>query len=329
MVMWGANADELDGLATLLDAKAAELDRAYRQLSRQLYSAPWKGSSADRFRSRWCSVHGQQVGSSVSYLRSGSRMLRDNARQQRDASGSGSGTIGAPILTVAPTHKEDRSSVLDRLDEVLKLLGLPGSVISEILTMVAIMDDKTVADVVKSLDHPGIVTFFNKVGTVLGLAGTVVGFFHDIAEHPNLPTDERIVHAVIETGLKVVEDLGAKEGTQLATQALLGALGSVVPVIGTGTGIAIGFVVGQVVKAGVDFAESHLHLTEKGADLGLEAYQYLKEHNFDPGKIALDLVDKGVDAVVDGAENLAADVAHGASNLVKGGEHLLSSLNPF
>ena len=326
MVMWGANADQLDGLAALLDAKAAELDRAYRQLGRQLYSAPWRGSSADRFRNRWSTVHGQQVGSAASYLRAGSRMLHENARQQRDASGAGTGSSGQ-VNPSAPSSPDDLlDPSLAQLDEIFSLLGLPKDVIKGLLLSLGILSHETLKQIIKQLKHPVMIGFVKNVGAVIGVAAAAIGFVQDLVDHSTLPPDEMFVHAAIETGLKVGEDLGTD-----AIENYLGpVIGALIPIPGGPLiGKAVGLIIGKIVDVGFDAADDHFGITDKAADIGLDAYQYLKEHHFNPGEVALDLVDKGVDAVVDGAENLAADVAHGASNLVKGGERLLSSLNPF
>ena len=49
----GADSDQLDGLSWQLGRHAQELETIRGILGRQIYTAPWSGAAADRFRDRW------------------------------------------------------------------------------------------------------------------------------------------------------------------------------------------------------------------------------------------------------------------------------------
>ncbi len=103
MSAWGADADALDRLAKLLDSKALELERIHRMLGVQLHAAPWRGRSADRFRSQWSTVHTRAFDQSTVFLRQASKLMHANASQQRAASAAGPGAGGGSHSVRATT----------------------------------------------------------------------------------------------------------------------------------------------------------------------------------------------------------------------------------
>jgi phage-related protein len=322
MAMYGADADALDALGALLEQRAADLDGVYRRLGRQLYAAPWQGQGADQFRGRWNTVHGRHIGDATGFLRTGARLLHDNARQQRAASDSGTGLgAGAGLLAGGggggAWGDDAGTDVLDGIGKLLALLGLPASVLAQIKEELKALDPEALAAFEKMLgQHAGLVSFIAKVGKVAGAATTVLGFVKDIAAHPALPMDERLVHAAIETGVGQLESMGSQALATAIITAVTGGMAAPVAFV-------VGKVIGEVIDKGVSAVDGRFHVTDHIADIGLEAYQYAKTHNF--AEMAVDGAVKVVDGAIHGAENLVKDVAHGAENVVSGGANLLKS----
>jgi hypothetical protein len=331
MAMYGADADALDALATLLDQRAADLDGIYRRLGRQMYAAPWQGQGADQFRGRWNTVHGRQVSDATGFLRAGARVLHDNARQQRAASDSGTG-LGAAAGLVAGGGGgggggggwgDDKSG--DAIDDLLKLLKLPSSVIKDTKKLLEQMDPRALAEFEKMLSkHASLVGFLENVGKAAGVATVVLGFVKDVIAHPALPMDERLVHAAIKTGVTQLESVGAD---QLGSYVGAAVAGMVSGGLAAPVGYVVGKVLGEALGDGVSALDDHFHVSDHIADAGLEAYEYAKTHNV--AEMAVDVAEKAVDGAVHGAENLAKGAVHLAESGVKTAEHVISSLNPF
>src|SRR4051812_45094101 len=274
MAMYGADADALDALATLLDQRAADLDGIYRRLGRHMYAAPWQGQGADQFRGRWNTVHGRQVSDATGFLRAGARILHDNARQQRAASDSGTG-LGAAAGLVGGGGGSwgENPDAFAGIEKFLKLLGLPQKKLDDLMGTLKAIDPKALAAFEKMLsEHAGLVSFIGTMAKVADAATLVLGFVKDVAAHPALPIDERLVHAALVTGVGELKDMGTQALATALVTAVTGGMAAPVAFV-------VGKVIGEVIEKGVDVVDNEFHVSDHIADIGLEAYQYAKTHN--------------------------------------------------
>lgn len=87
--MVGANAEELDRLATRMLAASTAVGLLSRTIGVALRAAPWFGGAADVFRQSWGAQHARALAEASEFLQTNADTLRLNAQQQRDASTSG------------------------------------------------------------------------------------------------------------------------------------------------------------------------------------------------------------------------------------------------
>ncbi len=103
---WGADPEQLDRLAAHLGDCASVLAQHRLTLNAHLYSCPWHGHEADRFRQEWASRLAPALAAAVSALHNAQVILRQNADQQRQASGVASvpGPVQVPgtLMTGGP-----------------------------------------------------------------------------------------------------------------------------------------------------------------------------------------------------------------------------------
>lgn len=84
--MYGADADELDRLASQFDLAAEQLDCESRAMSGLLNNISWLGDNAGRFVGDWTGVQLPKIGLSTRFLRENAHRLRVQAAQQRNTS---------------------------------------------------------------------------------------------------------------------------------------------------------------------------------------------------------------------------------------------------
>jgi len=105
---WGANADQLEAVATALGRAADLIDQNRVRINSQVHHAPWRGAEADRFRSDWDQIHVRRLISAAGFLQEARTRLQQNAADQRAASESLTG--GAASRSLA-SHPAGRSSI--------------------------------------------------------------------------------------------------------------------------------------------------------------------------------------------------------------------------
>jgi hypothetical protein len=306
----GADADALDRLADQLESEATALEGMHRALGRQLYSAPWRGGSADRFRQNWGGNHAGQVSRAAEFLRANARSLRDNARQQRDASGSGGGSIGWTPTPAGSSDPGDEDGPADDFAELLKdllsALGIAGGAAEAILASLGFLDENARKMITDLLKNGVVADLLKVVGKIANIGGFIVDLFQDLSQNSQLPWDERVLHAVIEAGLPL--------GVDFLTDNLDKLLIPIMP----GAGFIVGKVAGFIAGQAFSIADDQFHISEGAADNVLDIYQYLKEHDFDLTSIAMDQIGNGIDWIGD----KAGDVGDAVGDFV-------GSLNPF
>jgi hypothetical protein len=97
--MFGADADELERIASEFRSAADELDGEGSTLTGILNRVSWLGDIATRYLDSWTGVQIPKIGMSTEFLRNAARKLDAHAAQQRDTSGAATGAIG---MTVQP-----------------------------------------------------------------------------------------------------------------------------------------------------------------------------------------------------------------------------------
>jgi hypothetical protein len=100
--MNGADADALEAMAAQMIAAADQFDRTSKGLRGGLYNIVWKGRFSDEFRLRFDRKHVPSLQTSSGFLRDSAAGLRENARQQSEASGRGGVSTGGLRVTSGP-----------------------------------------------------------------------------------------------------------------------------------------------------------------------------------------------------------------------------------
>lgn len=308
----GADPDELDRLAGSFNGAADRITAIQRSLNPRINSSPWHGGNADRFRQRWAGEHRRAIAEAVTFLHDGAGALERNAREQRDVSRDGGAGRDLSAIYLAPdaAGSSDEDSK-DALVDFLKALGLSAEQVEGILDALGDQLGKLglLADI---LDNKEVLGFIKGVGEALDVVGVVIDFVKDVAENAgSLPMDEVIVHAVVETAARFAVNEGAGMAVQLITPVLL----SVIPVAGTAAGVAIGKVAGFLVEKAVDAVvgdqvdklDQRYNIYDGPADAAVDGYRYLKQNDFDVGRIAWDK-----------AQEVGGDIARGAGNMYDG-----------
>lgn len=319
----GANADSLELAGRELVASAGSVERIRTSLRSQLYTSHWEGPSADRYRQSWDSVHAPALGDAETFLRACGDRLAQNAREQRAASDGGGGVIGGTGATPVSGDSDDS----EELRRLLESLGLSGELLDQLLA--ALGDIKDIVKILKAITDELDIDFLgailggasdvlDAVGKGLGYVDNIISFFTDFvgdfAENPDLPMDERMVHAIAESGMRLAVGAGAEAAADFATKALM----SIVPggaIVGAIVGPIVGEIVGNGVDMVVDAVDGQINLYDGTADGVTDAYRYAKEHDFNPGSIAVDQIGNMIDGAVDVAEDVGGAIIDGAGKV--------------
>jgi len=83
----GLDPEEMDRLASRMDAEAQKMDEAIRQVASQLKATLWVGPDRDRFEKEWNSEHLVSIRRTIDLLRTNARELKRHAKEQRSTSG--------------------------------------------------------------------------------------------------------------------------------------------------------------------------------------------------------------------------------------------------
>ncbi len=155
--MVGADVGDLERAGGELASFGKQISGMQRPLRAQLYSTPWKGRAADRFRSDWDRIHGPALSAAGEFLREAGSGLRNQARQQADASHSASGQA----------RSEQARAMLERFSG--GSWGLSSWVLGGVMGGISLID---------SLDGVARAVGMNRAGSgvrrVLGVSGRFV-----------------------------------------------------------------------------------------------------------------------------------------------------------
>ena len=256
--MVGADTEELLALGEALRSKAALVSEMHDSTSGIVNSLAWNGAVADDFVALWSVSHGPKFDSAVAFLIEAAETLTRNAADQLAASAA-----GAPA-----SASDDGASLSEHLGERFTGPGFAMNAYEEALR--SQIGDTEFDDWLRNNGKS-----FKLLGDVAGGINLMSNFLEDAAQHPNLPTDERIVHAIGEVALKYAADKGISEAMQWAGVAIAGLFTAGAGVL---VGKAVGWLAGQVATAGFHYLDDRYQVTDKGADLMLEGYREVRDN---------------------------------------------------
>jgi len=78
--------EEVDELATQLDAKAGDLEGALSTLTSKLQGTTWVGTDYNRFEEQWTGTIAQNLRNAAEQMRTAATAAREDAENQRIAS---------------------------------------------------------------------------------------------------------------------------------------------------------------------------------------------------------------------------------------------------
>jgi len=331
----GADADELERIAHEMRAAADELDGHAGSLTTALRSVAWVGGVATRFGARWDGGHRPRMAMTAQSVRDAATRLDRNAAEQRLASRAGVGSlvgirptapIPAPLPTqdpsgaepAGPSHPGDGgaggssssvdapgSHVLDRIGEILDVVGVNRDVLDVLADHADLLDGPGVDRLIGILSNDGFLAVLEGLDRVLDVGSTVVDLIGDFVEHPHLPFDDRVVHALADAGARFGIDQGVEHAAtflaQAATAALLPGLGAALaPFAGTAAGLIATVVVGEI----TDLVDGATDFADVVADAAVEAYRSAREAFgviVDAAGVVVDVADAAIDLTVDTA----------------------------
>lgn len=336
----GADADELERIAGTLRTAADELEGHALSVTTTLRAVAWVGGVATRFGSNWHGGHRPRIVSTAQSVRAAAAQLDRNAAEQRTASlaagaygpvGPGptnDGTLGSSASTTTGAHPG-----IERLRDLLGTLGAGSAVLDALADHADVLDHSGVDELLDVLTHDDFASLLSGLDRLIEVGDVVVDLVSDFVEHPDLPFDERVVHALADAATRFGIDRGAEYAAnflaQAATTALLPGLGAALaPFAGQAAGAIADAVIGEIVAA-VDGATDVVDLA---ADAAVDAYQALK----DTFGLVLDAAGAVVDVAGDAAD-LAGDAADAITDVggavVAAGLDtavgVVGSLNPF
>lgn len=334
----GADPDELDRLADQFTAAAARITSIQAALTPQINASPWAGRNADRFRSAWSAEHRRTFVAAAAFLADGARDLGDNADQQRRASHSPGGEPGGVLVCTVPSTDQGADGAasdedLEAIARVLESLGLPAEAIGAVLDVLG--STKLVAAYFRGIaDNDAFAAFIRGSRTFLDVGSMLVNLVSDLSQHAGeMPLDELLYHAVVETTLRFAADKGIDAGMDWAAKVVTPmVVGIVIPGVGAPIGAAlspaVGFLLketlGEVAKFGLDKLDDATDVFDTAADAGLASYRAVKEG---VGMIAdgVEYVGELGADVIDGAQNLADDIGDGIDGAIDRGGELVSN----
>ncbi len=340
----GVDADELDRIAQQLRSAADELDGHAGSLTSALRSVAWVGGVAARFGSQWNSSHRPRIISTSQYVRDAAAQLDRNAAEQRLASRAAAGSLGGigPTPPIAPpggaplgpsvpegtgsggvggsssSGDQTGSPALDHLGEILDRLGLGRDVLELLGEHADLLEGLGVDKLLDVLSNDDFLAVLEGLDTVLDVGSVVVNLVSDFLDHPGLPFDERVVHALADAATRFGIDQGVEYAAnflaQAATAALLPGLGAALaPFAGKAAGVIADAVIGEI----VDIVDGATDFVDIAADAAVEAYQAIKETFgviVDAAEAVVDVAGAAIDLTTD-----AAGVVVDAGGTVVGG----------
>lgn len=295
----GADTEELLALGETFRCKAALVSEIHLSTSGIVTSLAWNGAVAEDFAEVWSVSHGPKFDSAAAFLIAAAETLTRNAAEQ----------LAASAAAATEATGDDGARLSENLTERFTSPKFTLSAYQEALRIQ--MGDVEFDDWLRNNGR-----LFGLLGDVTTGVNFMSDFLEDAAQHSDLPTDERIVHALGEVALMYAADKGISEAMQWAGVAIAGLFTAGAGVL---VGKAVGWLVGQIATAGFHYLDDEYQLTDRGADFMLEGYREVRD-NPDPYLRSLPGVGPAVlagsqawDAAVDVAP-VVAELGESASN---------------
>lgn len=221
-------------------------------------------------------------------------------------------------------HDKDFGA-LEEIRSLLESLGLPIDQISNLLSRLRLLNElDLLSGPPKALaENDALKQALSVAGTALNTANLVVDFLPTVAvTQISQSTRPLLLRAQPWlSGLRPVQ-VSRLQPRPSGAWPLLRFTGGVATVVGVVVGEAAGTVMHKMFAA----ADEQFDITENVAEAVLDSYRFMKERDFDPGRIAVDGVVNLVEGTIDGAQNLVEGMIDGGKNLVEG---VGGFLNPF
>jgi uncharacterized protein YukE len=308
--MYGAEIDALRRAAQELRSEADRLEAEAAALTRQLGAVQWVGGVAVRFSDLWQQAHSPQLVVTSNFLRESATALDRNAAQQESAAASDGRVIEPPLAGVgtAPSPSTDPGAA-DLLAFLMSVLGLSAGAAESLLSLLqkSKIDVKWLQDFLEKNK-----TFIGVLDKVFTVADIVTDLVTDMAENPDLPMDERALHAVVEAGVRFALSEGIEKGVEAVTTAIGSAIGGPV---GAAAGHVIGDLIGGVIADQVEgMADGAVDFV---ADEAVDAYRVAKEGVESVIEVGRDIVEGG-QRIVDGAIDVGEKIVDNVGGFIGG-----------
>lgn len=85
--MFGLSVEQINGLASQLEAAGGEVDAILSSLTAGLASTPWEGKDRERFEAEWTTQHTKRLRDAAQAMRFAAQGARQNVQAQIQASG--------------------------------------------------------------------------------------------------------------------------------------------------------------------------------------------------------------------------------------------------
>lgn len=285
MAMHGADADELERVAGALRAVADELDGHAGSVTATLRTVAWVGGVATRFGAHWTGGHRPRITSTAQHVRDAAAQLDRNAAEQRGASRAEDGasgrigpgaTNGGALGSSSPGGGGSRA--IDRLGGLLAALDLGRDHLDAMAQHAHVLERAGVDELLDILTADDFTSLLVGLDAAIEVGDVVVDLVGDFLEHPDLPFDERIVHALADAATRFGVNQGVEHAARFlahaATTALLPGLGvALAPFAAQASAAIADAVIGEIITA-VDGATD---VVDVAADAAVEAYRTLVE----------------------------------------------------
>ena len=332
--MHGADADELERIAGTLRSAADELDGHAGSVTTTLRAVAWVGGVASVFGANWSGGHRPRITSTARYVRDAAAQLDHHAAEQRRASQVSDSASGGSIargvhaggaLGSSSSTADGEIAPIDRLGAVFAALDLGHDGLEALAQHARALEGVGLDELLDVVTDDDFVSLLAGLDQAIEVGDVLVDLVGDFVEHPDLPFDERIVHALADAATRFGINQGVEHAArflaQASTTALLPGLGAALaPFAGQAAGAIADAAIGEIVDA-VDDATG---VVDIAADAAVEAYRNLVE--------AFGLVGDAAGAVLDAAAatvGVAADVAADAVRSLDPFDLVSFDLDPF
>lgn len=255
--MAGADPEALLALGETFRRKATLVSEIRDSTSEIVNSLAWTGADADGFLALWSVSYGPKFDSAAAFLIDAAEALTRNAAEQTAASAGGPAGFA-----------DEGANLNEHLTERFTSPNFALSAYEEALR--SQMGDIEFDDWLRN--NGKLFKFLDDFARGVNLMSN---FLEDAVQHPDLPTDERIVHAIGEVALKYAAEKGISEAMQWAGAAIAAVFTAGAGVL---VGRAVGWLAGQVATAGFHYLDEKYQVTDQGADLILEGYRNVRDN---------------------------------------------------